>query len=126
MRTSFKPEQRMPTAIPGQIVSGGTAVWPHNVLITDEQCIKKLSTGQFSPTQLLRTTTPTSTTITKRKKKLLQIKNGHSMDFPSHNDYLADYSTNGRAHSDDVLINLSNDQPYTLNTEWLVWIINLG
>lgn len=91
----------MPTAIPGQIISGsGTAVWPNNGQI-----------NSFNNRDSSSSTTTTQKLVSLPTEKLLKIS--ENFDYSRYN-----CSSNGKFLNIDDLC-----QPYSLTTEWLVWVL---
>ncbi len=90
----------MPTAIPGQIISGsGTAVWPNNgqIIVSSDNRDSSSTTTQKS--------------VCLQTEKLLKIS--ENFDYSK-----LKCSTNGKFLNIDDLC-----QPYSLTTEWLVWVL---
>lgn len=88
----------MPTAIPGQIISGsGTSVWPNN--------------GQINSVNNRDSSSTTQKLASSQTEKILKIS--ENFDYSRYKR-----SSNGKILNIDDLC-----QPYSLTTEWLVWVL---
>lgn len=119
MTTSFKPEVAQPTAIPGQMLSGGTAVWHYNCVMnyahdidTNSKCKLNKNLSYHSPTT--STLAPANVDHSYSDKQITPKFNHMriSLDYPLCSSLLNDHLF----HADFY----SGLGPYTINTEWLV------
>ena len=133
MRTTLKPEQVVPTAVPGQITTGtGTSVWPGKGNKRKKSFALCSEYGKNSPT----TVVVASKLVNKQQKqqqqlspiteKTTRINETYDHYVSSNSEYCCsnNFSEN-LLNSNEIKCNndSTNDmyESYSFKTEWLVW-----